>query len=164
MTAPARRLDPGVTGVLVQLLDIVLAALRGADIEIRVGDAVPGMQALDAVRVAVPGVRYEFLDLFRVTQVDFMDLLEIAVDDRPARHQQIFRRIVVGLVGDIAIGQHVMAGQAAAIEPALVELRDRQDVGDVDVVDEGLRVLQDLVHLVEVHHVQAADCRRPRPR
>ena len=43
MAAPAWRLDPRITGVLVEFLDVVLGTLGGTDVKVRLGNSVPGM-------------------------------------------------------------------------------------------------------------------------
>ena len=84
------------------------------------------MQAHQVIRVFVPGVRDEFLDLLGIGQIDFMNFGQIAVDNRAARHQQIRRRIVVGVIGNVAVRQQALPGNAAPVSPAFVESGDSQ--------------------------------------
>ncbi len=94
MAAPARRLDPGIFAALVELFDIRLRALGlGAELVMRLGDSIPGVETLALVRIFVPGMGDIFLDLFRVGVIYGEDLLEIAVDDRAARQLQARLRI-----------------------------------------------------------------------
>jgi hypothetical protein len=103
--------------------------------------------------VLVPGVVDELLHLLRVAQVDFVDLGEIAADDGAARQQQVGGAVVVGLVGDVAVGQHALRRQAAAVRPALVERGDGQQVGDVDLLDELNGAVDDALDQVQAFHV-----------
>ncbi len=104
---PARRLDPAVFRALIDLLDMGAAALGvRAELIVRFGHAVIRVKALRFVGIFVPAMRDEFLDFVWRGEIDILHLGEIAVDDRAARQQQAAGRIIVRLVGDIAIGEH----------------------------------------------------------
>jgi len=50
----------------------------------------------------------EFLDLFRILEVDRVDFIKLAVDDCTTRQQQVARSVVIGLLRQVAVGQHVL--------------------------------------------------------
>ena len=123
----------------------------------RLGDAVPGMQALGLVGIFVPGMGHEFLDLVGIAKVDRVNFGEIAVDDRALRQQQVRRRIIIGVFGHVAIGQHRLARQAAAIEPVLVERSDGHDVRQIDLIVEFDGPINDFSDVVQALHIDRAD-------
>ncbi len=138
MPAPARRLDPGITGGFVQVLDLGAGAAKvGAfGLIVGLGHAFPWVQATAVVRIAIPTVRHEFLHLIRIARVDGMDLVPVAIQDDATREllgSVVVRHLLVG-----AIVRHVQGRESAAVEPArlLVERADREHVRDIDVVDE----------------------------
>mmetsp|Transcript_4944 Transcript_4944/g.17867 ORF Transcript_4944/g.17867 Transcript_4944/m.17867 type:complete len:356 (+) Transcript_4944:4166-5233(+) len=95
MAAPARALDPAVFGALVELLDARARALelRALGRVVRLGHAVPGVQAPALVSVLVPAVGDELLHLLRVPRVDRQDFVPVAVEDGTTR--QLVRAAVV---------------------------------------------------------------------
>jgi hypothetical protein len=112
------------------------------------------MQALVVVRVLVPGVGDELLDLLGIARVDRVDLVPVAIEDRAAR--QLLGAVVVGdlLVG--AVVHHVGRRQAAAVQPALllVDGADGQGVRHVDVAAELQRLVDARADEVQALHVQ----------
>ena len=90
-------------------------------------------------------MRNEFLDTLRITQLEVVNRRQVAVQDHAAWEQE-----GVGIVHarrrQIADAQEV-AEAFATCEPVLVETRDRQRVGHVDLVNEGLHAVDDLLHL-----------------
>ena len=82
---------------------------------------------------------------------------KIAVEDHPARQQQIFRRIVVGVFGNVAIAHDAFARQSAAVKPILVKGGDGREIGQIDLFDEFDRAIDDGADLVEPLHVDRAD-------
>ena len=157
VAAPARGLDPTVFGALVDGLDPGLAALgvRTQD-EVRLGHAVPGMQSLGLVFVLEPGMGDELLDLLGIAQIDLVDLVELAVDDGAARQALVVGRIVVGALGDVAIGQHRLTAQAPAVGPILIEGRDGHEIGQIDLVDELDGAVDDRGDQIQPLHVDRA--------
>src|SRR5271169_4813935 len=133
MPLPTGRLDERVLCVFVELLDVGLATLGlGPEHEIGLRYALPRMQALLLVRILVPGVRHEFLDLRYVAQIDVVNFLEVAVDDRAARNEGT--RPVVCLVGEVAVGKHGLAGEAASDRaPVFVKRGDRLEIRYIDL-------------------------------
>ena len=85
-------------------------------------------------------------------------LVQVAVDDRAARHHQVARAVVVGLDRQVAVRHQELRRQAAADRrPVLVETGDRDQVGDVDVVDELDGAVDDPADHVQPFHVDRAD-------
>jgi hypothetical protein len=95
------------------------------------------VQALGLVAVLVPAVVDELLDLLgsrrSTSRISFRLPLRIA----PRGISRLVVAVVVGDVRELAVGQHGSGSRAAADSaPVLVERGDRQQVGDVDLVDE----------------------------
>ena len=140
-------------------LDAGLGALGGgAQLEVRHGLPLVGVQAFLLVAVLVPGVRDVLLDLVELVEVDVVHLVQVAVDDRAARHHQVLGAVVVRRLRHVAVGHQVLRRQAAAdARPVLVEPGDREQVGDVDLVDEVDRAVDDRADQVQPLHVDRAD-------
>jgi hypothetical protein len=124
------RSDASRVSLIVEVLDVGAGAPGvQAKHEVGLGHAVPGMQALGLVGVPVPAVVHEPLDLLGILDVDLVDLREVAVDDGAARQLQADRGVVVGAARQVAVAQHALARQAAAVQAVLAERRDRQQAG-----------------------------------
>ena len=148
LTAPARRLHPGIALVGVQVL---VGRFRARVIEL--GLALVGMQAgVLAILVVVPGMGHELLDLVVGIQVHFMHPGQVAVQDHAARHQEAVD-IAHVLVGKITVS-HEIADALALGGPILVEAGDGQGVGHIDLVDEITHGMDDVLYLLQASQVE----------
>ena len=104
-----------------------------------------------------------FLHLLRVVRVHRQNLAQIAVQDRAARELEL-ARVAEAIGRQIAVGQVI--GQAAADgAPVLVKRRDGQQVGNINLFDEGLGVGQQFANVGEtlgVDGVGLVDVQRAR--
>ncbi|CAM2154319.1 hypothetical protein PT2222_300024 [Paraburkholderia tropica] len=159
VAAPARRLDPRILARFVDLLDLRAMALgRATQFEMRLRHALERMQALLAVRIAIPRVCDELLHFLGVVQIDGQDLVEVAVHHGAARHQQVLVAVVVGVVGEVAVREHRLPRNAAADRgPILVERGDGDDVGQIHLLHEFDRAVDDLRDEIQALHVDRAD-------
>ncbi len=97
-------------------------------------------------------MRDEFLDVFLGVQIDFLDVGEVAAENRTARHQEGFR--ILAHAREIAVGHEIsIAFAIAGLEPVLVERRDGQGVGQVHLIDEVAHLFDDGGHLLQAHFV-----------
>src|SRR5207237_70300 len=96
-------------------------------------------------------------DLLGVAVIDRQDLVEIAVEDHAARQLEVLGRIVVGVLRNVAIGHHALAREATAIEPVLVERADGDDVGQIDLLHELDRAVDDGGNEIQPLHIDGAD-------
>ena len=148
---PARGLEPGV--LLLHGEEVV--GRRGATV-VEVGLALPRVQPfLVALAVLVPGVGDELLDLPEVLGIDFVDGGEIASQDGTRR--DAVRAGGIGLV----LRQFAPAQEVAQplTQRGVVQIvgRDGEEVGEIDLLDEGLhlvdRVADDGEHVGVERHV-----------
>ena len=123
------RLDERIFGIGVKVL------IRGLGAGVaHLGLTIVGMQAFPRTgRIIKPGVIDIFGDL---ALVNHMHLAQILLQDCSRREPHI----AVG-IGELAIA-HVVANPASDRGPILVERRNRQQIGDVDLFDEVLRFFQ----------------------
>ena len=126
----------------------------------RIGDTVPRVQPLVLIGVGIPGVGHEFLNLLRITDIHVMHRAQIAIDNGTTGQQQTVVGIVIGTVGNLTVGEQVLAGQPAAVAPVLVERGNRLQVGNVDLVHERNGLIDNVRDLIQPGHVHGA--RRPR--
>ncbi len=149
MAFPARRLQPGVAALHVEVL---IRRFRAGVVQ--VGLTIVGVQpGVLADGVVVPGVADKFLHLAGVVQVDFVDGRQVAIEDRATRDHP-GGRVIQPFGGEIAEG-HEIAQAFAAREPVLVETGDGDRVGHIDLVDEVAHAVDDVADLAECDDV---DC------
>ena len=121
---------------------------------VQLGFAFERVQTLRiATAVGVPGMADEFLNLVILIQINRMDGGDILVEDDAARHQ-IRTGIPHPFRGHVAERQEIAAG-VANTAPFLVERCNGKQVGDVNLIDEFLHLLDDVLHGLQSEHV---DC------
>src|SRR5208282_1046046 len=103
---------------------------------LRAGFALIGMlPVLISVRIIVPGVRHVLRNVGRIHRVHFR---EIAVENRTTLQVET-RRILDASLRKVAVGEEISQSLASS-EPVAIEPGDREDVGNVDLIDESLRL------------------------
>ena len=96
-------------------------------------------------------MRHLFLDLLRIGEIERQNLAEVLVEDDAARELEL-RRIADPVLRNIAVG-HVAAQASAVFGPFRIERSDGQQVGNVQALDNLLRLNDEVVHHVQPLHV-----------
>jgi hypothetical protein len=87
----------------------------------------------------------KLLDTLRVVEHEIVDRRDVPIEDDASR-EQVGIRIVHARARQITHAQKI-AETFTTEEPVLVEARDRQRVGHIDLVREGLHAVDDLLDL-----------------
>src|ERR1019366_3746145 len=88
---------------------------------------------LVSIRILVPRVRHV---LRHVGWVNGVHLRKVPVEDGPARQEEA-RRILDASLRKVAVGEEIPQSLASS-EPVAINPGDREDVGNVDLIDKGL--------------------------
>ena len=97
--------------------------------------------------VVVVGMRHEFLYFIAGRHVHFVDGRQVAIQDCTARDQEA-GRIAHAVLRKITEGEEITQPFAART-PVLVEAGNGKQVGDVDLFDECVHLVDDFLHLCE---------------
>src|ERR1039457_1369919 len=107
---------------------------------LRAGFALIGMlPVLISVRIIVPGVRHVLCNVGRIHRVHFR---EIVIENRTTLQVEM-RWILDASLRKVAVGEEIPQPLASS-EPVAIEPSNREDVRDVDLIDEGLRLARQL--------------------